>query len=162
MIEVRALLRKDAPPSLKEGNLLPEKKSIVSSVPRGTSDPSLLLLLVSAFAEKLKIHHENEQNAQFLVRRKFFEELKAVRPKNLLCLSLETPTENFLSPDTISSEEVQKLLEWIRKRVESASWEEVGCPIIARPVLGKEKWMVLRLDKPFFHDLFLCANQSKP
>lgn len=159
VIEVRALLRKDSAPLPKD---VAERRNNVLFVPRGTTDPSLLLLLVSVFAEKLKNLHEHDQNAQLLVRRKFFEELKALRPLHLICLSLDAPAESLIPPSYAQSEEVQKLLEWIRTRVAEAPWEGGAAPVLANPFQGKERWLVVRLDKPFFHDLFLCANQAKP
>lgn len=162
MIEVRALLRKESAPLLKEGSPLPDRKTLVPSVPRGTSDPFLLLLLVSVFSERLRAIHEHDQNAHFLVRRKFFEELKALRSSSLMCLSLDMPAESVIPQPHYQSEEAQRLLEWIRQRVGLSPWEGGSSPLLAVPPSGKERWLVVRLDKPFFHDLFLCANQPNP
>ena len=162
VIEVRALLRKEGVSSHnKEGLLPPERKNLLPFVPRGTQDPALVLLLISAFAEKLKVMHEQDQNAQFLVRRKFFEELKALHSPNLLCLSVEKPGESVVPQPHIQSDDAQKLLEWIRQRLVQTSWQGGESPVSVT-FSEKERWLVIRLDKPFFHDLFLCANQSKP
>jgi len=162
MIEVRALLRKEPSTLAKEGTPSPERKGLVPSVPRGTSDPSLLLLLVSVFSERLRTIHEHDHNAHFLVRRKFFEELKTLRSPSLMCLSLDMPAESVIPQHHYQSEEAQRMLEWIRQKISLAPWEGGDSPLLAAPTQGKERWLVVRLDKPFFHDLFLCANQPQP
>lgn len=114
-VEIRALLRKEGDEPLsgtkkKSGKSVPAVQKIASP-----PVPSLLLLL-SACQKGLDLHVANDWPAgehRVLVRRKFFDIVQKMNATPLAVVSLEQPTEYFLSsklPHNLSAAQVRTVV----------------------------------------------------
>lgn len=144
MIEMRALLKKEP----LGGPAAFEKKTILSSLPRGIQNPVVLLFLVKTFAQKLSLGSEQKSDAKSFVRRKFFDEVRAVKTISFVCLSVDTPTET-IAPLPYLPSDVKILSDFVRPKMHEKNstflLENQG-----------ERWFIQQLSEPFFEDVFLC------
>ena len=95
-IEIRTFLRKEDPPEVV-------KKKQAKAVPLRVATPPLpsLLLLISACQKGLDLHAANDWPANEhrpLVRRKFFDMAQKMAATPMAIVSLDSPTEYYLSP----------------------------------------------------------------
>lgn len=145
MIEMRALLKKEPVGSF-------DKKTVITSVPRGMEDPLVLLVLLVVFSEKISNVSEGKGDVRSLVRRKFFDELRAVRNLPCLCVSLNTPSETCI-PQSYNADDAKRIADCIRSKVIETN---TICAVHSQ----EERWFVVRLSKPFFDDVFLCLKSA--
>jgi hypothetical protein len=149
-IEVRALLGKNYSPSREEKKVV---KIALSPL------PCALMLLLSC--QKALEHGPSEEATAAFSRRKCFDIARQFGTSSVALISLQNPTEYFLSPKLSQLVSLEDLLSVIETHKESFENLQTFQPyLFSDKKIGEDRWTAFRLSHPHVNDLVVVVPHT--